>query len=155
MLSWLKKKEVPIAAPFAAIGTDMHSHLIPGIDDGAKSVEGAIALVEGLSKLGYKKLINTPHVMSDYYKNAPETILAGLETVRAEIDRQNIDIQIDVAAEYYLDEPFLEKIGKEQLLTFGDNYLLFELSYLNPPGELMEAIFKMKSHGYQLSLIHI
>ena len=91
----------------------MHSHLIPGIDDGAKTIEDSIALIKELHALGYKKFITTPHIMSDFYRNTPETILGGLEQVREAIKAENIPVTIDAAAEYYLDDGFIHKLEEE------------------------------------------
>ena len=84
------------------LGTDVHSHLIPAIDDGSKSLDDSIAMLKKFASLGYKKVITTPHVMSDFYRNSPETILGGLETVKAELNKQGNTIDMEAAAEYYL-----------------------------------------------------
>ena len=136
------------------IGVDMHSHLIPGIDDGSQSMDHTIGMLLRFVDLGYKKVITTPHVMSDYYKNNPEIILSGLEEVRAEIKRLNIPIEIDAAAEYYYDEYFLEILENEKLLTFGKNELLFEFSFGAKPNKIDELIFKIKTKGYTPVLAH-
>jgi tyrosine-protein phosphatase YwqE len=83
------KKELtiePINLSF--LRNDIHSHLIPGIDDGSPDMETTIILLKKFIDLGYKKVITTPHVMSDYYKNNPEIILSGLNNVRKEIKKQ-------------------------------------------------------------------
>lgn len=139
---------------FSTVKTDMHSHLIPGIDDGAKTIEDSITLVRRLHELGYRKAITTPHIMSDFYKNTPEIIHAGLEKVRQAIANENIEFQIEAAAEYYLDDGFLPKLENEKLLTFGNNYLLFEISYINCPDNLKEIIFQMQVHGYKPIMAH-
>lgn len=134
--------------------TDMHSHLIPGIDDGATTLENSIELIKGLKDLGYSKLITTPHIMSDFYKNTPQIILGGLELVRAELKKQQIEIELEAAAEYYCDHSFEKLIDQKQLLTFSENYVLFELSYLNPP-EIFETVtFKLQMEGYKPVLAH-
>ena len=134
-------KEKPSVIPdFSNLSVDMHSHLIPGIDDGAKTVEESIELIKILSGLGYTRLITTPHIMTDYYKNTPEIINAGLEQVREAIKLENIPIEIFAAAEYYLDDGFLQKLEEEKLMTFGDNHLLVEISYINPPENIKEII---------------
>ncbi|MEO5569620.1 MAG: CpsB/CapC family capsule biosynthesis tyrosine phosphatase [Bacteroidia bacterium] len=139
---------------FTEVKTDMHSHLIPGIDDGAKTIEDSITLVKRLYELGYRKAITTPHIMSDFYKNTPEIIHAGLEKVRHAIANENIEFQVDAAAEYYLDDGFLNKLENDKLLTFGNNYLLFEISYINCPDNLREIIFQMQVHGYKPIMAH-
>ena len=135
--------------------TDMHSHLIPGIDDGSKSMEDSINLLRKFSELGYKKVITTPHVMSDFYKNTPEIILGGLEKVRAAIKQEGINIEIDAAAEYYLDFRFDELILKKELLTFGDKHVLFELSFNDEPPRVKDSIFNMVTEGYKPILAHV
>jgi tyrosine-protein phosphatase YwqE len=139
---------------FSTVKTDMHSHLIPGIDDGAKTIEDSITLVRRLYELGYRKAITTPHIMSDFYKNTPEIIHAGLEKVKQAIANENIDFQIEAAAEYYLDDGFVHKLENEKLLTFGNDYLLFEISYINCPDNLKEIIFQMQVHGYKPIMAH-
>lgn len=146
--------EFPPLADFSNFHTDIHSHLIPGIDDGVQTLEESIEMIKALSALGFKKLITTPHIMSDFFRNTPEIILGGLETVREEIIKQGIPIELDAAAEYYLDEDFLNKIKGEKLLTFGKNYVLFEVSYINPPDTLFNIIFEMIVHGYTPILAH-
>jgi protein-tyrosine phosphatase len=136
------------------IGCDVHSHFIPGIDDGAQKIEDSLDLIRSMQMLGYKKVITTPHVMSDSFKNTPEIILSGLEKVRSALKEANIEIPVSAAAEYYLDYEFEQKIGKEKLLTFGDNYLLFEISYMNPPENLHAVVFKLQMAGYKPILAH-
>ena len=134
--------------------TDIHSHLIPGIDDGAQTMEQSIALIEQMSNLGYKKLITTPHIMNDYYKNTPEIILSGLADVRKAIADKGIDIEIEAAAEYMLDDGFELKMKEGNLLTFGDKYILFEMSYMTEYPRLAEVIFALQTDGYKVVLAH-
>ena len=139
----------------SVLNTDLHSHLIPGIDDGSKSIEDSIEMLSRFSELGYKKVITTPHIMSDYYKNTPDIINAGLENVRAALKKANIPIEIDAAAEYYLDEYFEALISKKQLLFFGDKIVLFELSFIDEPRRVKEVIFTLITEGYKPLLAHI
>ncbi|QCK17143.1 tyrosine-protein phosphatase [Mangrovivirga cuniculi] len=126
----------------------MHSHILPGIDDGVKSVEESLIVIRKFIDLGYEKLIATPHIMSDFYKNTPVTISNAYHQVIDAVEKENLPISIDFAAEYYLDDSFAKKVeNDEQLLTFGDNYLLFETSYINPPANIEEVIFLMFSKG--------
>ena len=104
------KKEEPEApvepVDLSVVGVDMHSHLIPGVDDGAQTLEDSIDLIERLHAMGFTKLITTPHIFTDLYKNSPETILPGLALVREELKKRNIPVELEAAAEYYLDEEF-------------------------------------------------
>ncbi|NNE55219.1 MAG: hypothetical protein HKN32_04315 [Flavobacteriales bacterium] len=139
---------------FSVIKTDMHSHLIPAIDDGAKDMQDAIELVRGLQHIGYKKLITTPHVMSDFYRNTSDGIRRGADALASELAREGINIGIHAAAEYYCDEHFENLIEKKDLLTFGDNHILFELPFAAPPSNLKRVIFNLQMAGYKPILAH-
>ena len=134
---------------------DMHSHLLPGIDDGAQSIEESVELIKGMKNMGYQKLITTPHIMQDFYRNTPEIILPLLSKIKEIIKQKGIDIELEVAAEYYLDESLYKKVSSgEKLLTFGDNYFLFETSFMNPAKNMEEFCFIAQSNGYKPILAH-
>ena len=149
-----KKQALP-TADLSPLITDMHSHLIPGIDDGAKTKEESLELIRELHALGYRKLITTPHIMSDHYKNTPEIINSGLATMQDLLKNENIPIQLEAAAEYYVDFDFEQKINNSSLMTFGKNYVLIELSFINSPDFLDGIIFKMRTAGYIPVLAHV
>lgn len=149
-----KNKFTQAPADLSVLVTDMHSHFIPGIDDGAKTMDESIQLISEFKKMGYKKVITTPHIMSDYYRNTPEIIKSGLESVRAELKNRNIDIEIEAAAEYFLDQHFMEELEKKNLLTFGGKYVLFELSFVSEGRLLPEALFELQMNAYKPILAH-
>jgi len=134
--------------------TDLHSHLIPGIDDGSKSMEQSIEMIKSLKNLGFKKLITTPHIMSHRFPNDRDIILNGLEELQVELQKQNIDMPIQAASEYFFDEHFIELIRKKELLTFGDNHILFELSYTTPVYGIEQTIYELLKAGYKPILAH-
>ena len=151
-----KKEEIIDPIDISFLRNDIHSHLIPGIDDGSPEMETTIVLLKKFIDLGYKKVITTPHVMSDYYKNNPEIILSGLNNVRKEIKKQNLDIQIEAAAEYNLEPEFEKLLDDGKLLSFGaEKYLLFELSFFDEPLRLNETIWKMIEKGFRPVLAHV
>lgn len=133
----------------------MHSHLIPGIDDGAKTIEESIHLIKELKQLGFEKIITTPHIHSDYYKNTPEIIRTGFESLKQELLKQKIDIEISIAAEYFIDEHLESLIqNDEELLTFSGKHILVEYSTFSPPMNGLDIIFQLVSKGYQPILAH-
>ncbi|WP_316739601.1 tyrosine-protein phosphatase [Pedobacter aquatilis] len=154
MFGLFKKKKVTPDFNFSTIGTDMHSHIIPGIDDGAQNLKDSILLAQKFKALGFKKLIATPHVMADYFRNTPDTINRGLDILRKGLIDAGIDLEVDAAAEYYLDETLEKKIKQKQVLTFGAQYVLFELSYINLPQNLFEFIKLIQDSGYTPVLAH-
>lgn len=138
------------------VRVDMHSHLVPGIDDGAKTLDDSIGMLIKMKEMGYQKVITTPHIMSDYYRNTPEIILNGVDKVRDELSRLNVDLEIEAAAEYYYDETFVEKIRKgDEILTFGDNYVLFEFAFQDAPPQVDTLFFELLSKGYKPVLAHV
>ncbi len=151
MFSFGKKK---IQSDYFVLETDIHSHLIPGIDDGSQSLEESLEILNMMSKIGYKKVITTPHIMADAYRNSTQSILDGLELLKEAVSYEKIDIDIEVAAEYYLDELFIDRLDKNDILTIGDGYLLFETSYISKPINFEEIIFDMIIKGYKPILAH-
>ena len=151
-----KKEEIIDPIDISFLRNDIHSHLIPGIDDGSPEMETTIVLLKKFIDLGYKKVITTPHVMSDYYKNNPEIILSGLNNVRKEIKKQNLHIEIEAAAEYNLEPEFEKLLDDGKLLSFGaEKFLLFELSFFDEPLRLNETIWKMIEKGFRPVLAHV
>ena len=151
MFSFLKKNKEKVSLP----KVDMHSHLLPGIDDGVQTMEQSIVLIRQFSELGCQKLITTPHIMSDFYPNTPEIIYRKLNEVKQAVLEAKIPIQIEAAAEYYFDEYFIDLVEEKiDLLTFGDNYVLFEIGFMNEPLKLKSMIFDLLTLGYKPVLAH-
>ncbi len=140
---------------YSKIGVDMHSHLIPGIDDGAKNLEESLTLISGLVDMGFSKIVTTPHIMNEYYPNTPEIIQKGLNTLKQAIAQAGINIQIEGAAEYFIDETFEALLQKKvPLLSFGKKYVLVEQSMLFPTSNLQQVLFLLNTQGYQPILAH-
>lgn len=133
----------------------MHSHLLPGIDDGAKDIEESLQLIRGLSALGYQKLVTTPHIMWDMYRNTPSVIAEKLDIVREAVQKEGIDVEIEAAAEYFLDEhmqTLLQK--KEPLLKLSGNMVLTEFSMAFASFNIKDILFEMQMQGYQPVIAH-
>lgn len=146
------KKLMPV--DFGILGTDMHSHLIPGIDDGSKSMDETIAMLAKFESLGYKKVITTPHIYNDFYKNTPEIIREGLVEVQKTAKTLGLTIDIEAAAEYHCDENFLEQIKNNNLLTINETYVLIEFPFLNELTNWKEFIFNVQTLGYTPIIAH-
>lgn len=139
---------------FSSLNTDVHSHLIAGIDDGSANLEESTEMVRGLSRLGYRKLITTPHIMTDFYGNTPELIKKGLIELQQAVDQEGIPVIVKAAAEYMIDDEFENKLKEGNLMTFGDNYLLIELSTFTPHPNLKTILFDLQIAGYTTVLAH-
>ncbi|WP_242692095.1 tyrosine-protein phosphatase [Aridibaculum aurantiacum] len=135
----------------------MHSHLLPGLDDGVKEMETSIAYIRQLHELGYSKLICTPHILSDIYPNSRQTILPKLYALREELAKANIPVKVEAAAEYMMDHEFaelVERSKKEDLLTISNQYILVEMSYLAASPHVEQIIFNLRMLGLQPILAH-
>ena len=146
------RKNTP--ADLSQLVVDLHSHLLPGIDDGSKSMDHTLGMLLKFEELGYKKVITTPHVMHGFYDNTTAIILEKLEEVRAAIRQAGLTIEIDASAEYYYDETLFERIKSKDLLPFCGNHVLFECSFRSEPQQLEELAFAFRSSGYQPILAH-
>lgn len=136
------------------ITTDIHSHLLPGIDDGIKTLKESIEIIRQFKSLGYQKLITTPHIFSDLHPNTIKIIKDKLSIVQKSVMEENIEITIEASAEYYLDMEFLKLIENDELLPFMGNYILFEIPCSSKPIILNIAIKGIIRKGYIPVLAH-
>lgn len=139
---------------FSVLAVDMHSHILPEIDDGAPDLGTSIELIKELMKLGYKHLIATPHVMFDIHPNTPKIIKEKLEIVRIEVAKQQLDVKIEAAAEYLLDDHFEDVLEQKNWLCINKKYILVELSFIAPPQNLESYIFQLRTKGLIPILAH-
>ena len=150
MLSLFKSK--PKLAELIPPGyVDIHSHILPGIDDGASTLEDTKFLLEEMRQLGFTKVITTPHTMNNVWDNTTETITMALNEVNAVL---TLPFALKAASEYALDESVIQKANNKTLLTIKENYLLVELSYLNAPIQLYDFLYELQLAGYQIVLAH-
>lgn len=142
-------------ANLSQLRVDMHSHLLPGIDDGSPDMETSLHLIRGMMQLGYKKLITTPHIMWDMYKNTSDVILKKLDEVRKAVRAEGLDVEINAGAEYFLDDYVAGLVKRnEPLLTINDRMVLVEFSLAHPSMSLKEILFDMQMQGYQPVIAH-
>ena len=149
------KKKIPLTDFFTDGFVDIHSHLLPGIDDGATDMDTSIALLLKMASYGIKNFITTPHVLGSVYPNSSEVIKQKLAAVKKELEKREIKgISIQAAAEYMLDGEFSALLDQKDILVLKDNYILVEMSYFSAPINLYELIFKIQLKGYKPILAH-
>lgn len=142
-------------ADFSGIRTDMHSHLLPGIDDGSPDAEMSRTLINGLMELGYERFIATPHILSDMYPNDPDSISSAKGILENALAVNKEKVPLHAAAEYYLDDHFSTLLdNKVPLLTLKGNHVLIEFPFVSPPYNYKEQIFQLQLNGYQPVLAH-
>lgn len=148
LLNQSKEKPPPL-------GCDFHSHLLPGLDDGVKNAAEALQVVHHLHEAGVRHLVTTPHIAAHIYPNTKETITAAFLKLRPAVAERYPELTFEVAAEYYLDDTLMAAVQRpERLLTFGEDYLLFETNYLSEPLMMKEFIFYAFTQRYQPVLAH-
>ncbi len=154
MFSFFKRK-IKEETDLSALQCDMHSHILPALDDGSRDITTSIQLVKGLNELGYNKLIATPHIYWDLYKNTPAKIEPAKCDVVQSLKEENVPVALKAAAEYFLDD-HVEKLlnNKEPLLTLYDNFVLIEFSFVTAPVNWKECIFDLQMNGYLPVIAH-
>lgn len=155
MLNFFKnniKDEEALSLPFT---TDIHSHILPGIDDGSPDIKTSLSLIKGLYDLGIRKAIATPHIIGDLYRNTPFIINNALATVKDATKKAGIKMELHAAAEYMLDDYFLELLrSRSPLLTLHKNIILTEISYSTAPDNLEMILAEILNEGYQPIMAH-
>lgn len=153
MLSFLKSKPV-LKDLIPDNYVDIHSHILFGIDDGAKTIEDSNFLMQSVLNFGFSKCITTPHTFEHVWDNTPDSIQKKYLEVKSLSPQLTDKLSLEVASEYMVNESFIQLFESRQLLTLKDNYVLIELSYLNPPFQLYDTIFRLQLAGYTPVLAH-
>ncbi|MGZ3939080.1 MAG: tyrosine-protein phosphatase [Flavisolibacter sp.] len=153
MLFFSNKKANPVDLSW--LSTDMHSHLLPGIDDGAPDLSTSVEVVKGFQAMGYQKIVTTPHILWEIYPNTPEIISTKEKELSKALKDGGIDIKFKAAAEYFIDEHFVQQLKKKMpLLTIAENLVLVEFSMIASPVDWQEIFFEMQMQNYQPVLAH-
>ncbi len=134
---------------------DIHSHLLPGVDDGVDTWEESLACLQQFSEWGIQKVVTTPHVSRDYFPNKHDQLLQGQEQLQALVKEHQLPLQVEVAAEYLLDDFFLDLLNHKEVISFGpEKYLLVETAWSSAPLHLTDLIFRIQAAGYTPILAH-
>jgi len=153
MLSFFKSK--PALKDLIPQGyTDIHSHLLFGIDDGAKTLEDSNFLMESMRNMGFSKCITTPHTAANIWDNTATDIRKKKELLYEKSPQLTAQLKLEAASEYMINEPFIQLYETEPLLTLKEKYVLVEISYMSPPLGLYEILFGLQLAGYTPVLAH-
>lgn len=133
---------------------DIHSHLLPGIDDGARTFEDSLRLTTALQSFGVSQIITTPHIIQHVWDNTHEQILSNKNATVLELEKNSLKLPFKAAAEYLMDDQFVQLFQSNDLLTLKDNYVLVEMSYINAPIQLYSILFDLQVAGYIPVLAH-
>lgn len=153
MISFLKSKPV-LKDLIPNNYVDIHSHLLPGIDDGSTSFAETLLLTQGMLEIGVTQFITTPHIIENVWNNTKNNIQLLADKTVLELQQYQVIGSFKAAAEYLMDEQFIRLFQSGELLTLKDNYVLVEISYTNPPIQLYTIIFDLRVAGYTPILAH-
>ncbi|MDE6276552.1 MAG: hypothetical protein K2M06_00410 [Muribaculaceae bacterium] len=151
MFSFLRKKRAPLALPFH---TDIHCHIIPGVDDGAQDASSAADLIEAMQRWGIKKIIASPHYTQGTFENSPSTIEAAYQELKAELARRGNDIDVSYSGEYRIDDLLERRMAAGELSLLPDNSIIIENSFLQEPWNIDQLVFDLQVRGMRPILAH-
>jgi tyrosine-protein phosphatase YwqE len=158
MFNFFKKKNTTEDLPIhysLPITTDIHSHLLPGIDDGSPNIETSLRLIHGLYDLGIRESVTTPHIIGDLFPNTPQTISTAYQKLQEALKKDGLDFKLGYAAEYLMDDYFLQLLRSEsKLLTIKDQYLLVEQSWVFPTPNLAQVALELRTKNYLPIMAH-
>ncbi|RYD97184.1 MAG: hypothetical protein EOP54_11720 [Sphingobacteriales bacterium] len=149
------RKNKKINVNFAAfLSQDMHSHILPGIDDGAPDTDTSITLIKGMMNAGIRNFMGTPHIMADIHRNNRETITNAYNKLQQALTANDVDVTVKFAAEYMIDEGFQDHLQAGNLLTVFDNKILIETPFYHEPIDIANILFQIDTAGYKAILAH-
>ncbi|MBD5186024.1 MAG: hypothetical protein HDS92_05385 [Bacteroidales bacterium] len=151
MFSFLKKNKTPRQLFFA---TDVHCHIVPGVDDGSPDLETSLELLERMRSWGLRHVITTPHMTQDTFENTTATLDPAFAVLKEGAAKAGIDVKLERTAEHRIDEFFTEQLEKGDIVPYPNNYLLVENSFVQEPYGLDRLLFDLKLKGYKPILAH-
>ena len=151
MFRVFKKSHEPVSFSFH---TDIHCHVVPGIDDGSPDASTSADLIERIQGWGISRILASPHVTKTTFENSAATIAPAMESLRAELARRGNDVNIDHHAEYRIDELLMDNMKQKTLMPLPDDYILIENSYIQEPWNLEQLVFDLQIQGLSPILAH-
>ena len=149
------KKKIPVLKDLIPDQfIDIHSHLLFGLDDGAKTFEDTLFLTKSMIDFGVTAFITTPHTIQHVWENKKKDIESSNEVTKLLLAQHDIKIPFKAASEYLMDDNFVQQFQRETLLTLKENYVLVEMSYFNAPIQLYSILFDLQVAGYTPVLAH-
>lgn len=144
-------KKEPLKLPFT---TDIHCHIIPGVDDGSPDLETSVKLVRHMQSWGISRIIASPHVTEETFENTAETLDPPLESLNKELARLGINIPVTRSSENRIDDYFRMLLDKGLVKTLPNDYILVECSFIQEPWELDQFLYELRVKGLRPILAH-
>ena len=151
MFSFFSKKREPIQLPFR---TDIHCHIIPGVDDGSPDAATSADLIENMQRWGITRIIASPHVTQGTFENTPETLEPAFRELRDELDRRGNNIDISYSGEYRIDDFLKRRLDQGDIKLMPNGFIIIENSFLQEPWNIDRLIFDLQVRGMRPILAH-
>lgn len=151
LFSIFSGKKEPVNLPFA---TDVHCHILPGVDDGSPDLETSLQLVERMEGWGINRIVATPHITEDSFENTPDTLDPALESLRKALADKGDTLKLTRASENRIDDYFRQELAAGHITPMPDNYLLVECSFFQEPWQLDQFLFNLKLKGFRPIIAH-
>jgi len=151
MFSFIHKSKEPQQLFFH---TDVHCHVVPGVDDGSPDVQTSVELIERMASWGFTRIIATPHMTQDTFENTPDILDPALASLQEALAKVLPDFNLSRTAEHRIDDFFLSQLEKGLILPYPDNYILVENSFMQEPWNLEQLLFDLKIKGYKPIMAH-
>lgn len=133
----------------------MHSHLLPDVDDGIRSSDDALTCLRQFADWGIQHVVTTPHISQDAFPNTSALLRTVAAEIQTQIELAQLPLTFSLAAEYMVDELFVDRLQQNDLLSFGaERYVLIETGWASLPLPLNNWIFQMQLQGYKPILAH-
>lgn len=151
MFNFFSKKRQPSKLWFS---TDIHCHILPGIDDGSPDVDTSVELIERMQQWGVKRIFASPHVTYGTFENTPDTVATARESLQAELTARGNDLVLSNSAEYRIDDLFLKCVEDGVLMLLPGKRVLVENSFMQEPWNLDQLLFDLQVKGLSPILVH-
>ena len=139
--SFLSRKSESARLPFR---TDIHCHILPGVDDGSPDVETSVELVKRMRNWGLDRIIATPHITEATFPNTPDVLDPALHELEDALKNAGVDVDLSRASENRIDDFFRAELAAGQITTFPNRYILVENSFIQEPWQLDQFLFDLK-----------
>ncbi len=151
MFNFFNKTNTPASLPFS---TDIHCHVIPGIDDGSPDTDTSVKLIERMQAWGIKRIFASPHVTKDSFENTPATIAPALTSLRSALTEAGNDITVNNHAEYRLDDFSMSFFKSGEVMTLPGGYIMIENPFVSEAWFIDNVIFDLQVKGLIPVLAH-
>ena len=151
VFSIFSKKKEPVTLP---VTTDIHCHILPGVDDGSPDIATSVQLVERMQQWGIKRIIASPHITESTFENTPDILDRALGELQDELTRRGNDLVLSRSSENRIDDYFRAMLDKGMITPMPDDYLLVECSFIQEPWEMDRFLYDLKIKGYRPVLVH-